>query len=107
MKKSYLTDMEMNRFSNVEGKINFQNSVRGNALYILSDVGNYGITYSMYGRSHKMSPDEYFQDIKRVISVTPGYADKIHLIMPLLYQARQYKRNKRESLDCAIALQGL
>lgn len=105
--EDYLLHTELNRFSNGEGKAKLQNSVRDSDLYILSDVGNYGINYPMHGRNHEMSPDEHFQDIKRVISATGGHADKIHVIMPLLYQARQHKRKGRESLDCAIALQEL
>lgn len=105
--ENYIIEVELNRFANGEGKAKFQNSVRGSDVYILSDVGNYGITYSMHGREHEMSPDEHFQDIKRVISAAGGHADKMHLIMPLLYQARQHKRKGRESLDCAIALQEL
>lgn len=102
-----ITNVELSRFSNGEGKAILQNSVRDKDVYILSDVGNYGDTYKMHGRVHEMSPDEHFQDIKRVISAMGGNADKIHLIMPLLYQSRQHKRNGRESLDCAIALQEL
>jgi len=105
--KEYLTKIEQSRFSNGEGKVKFQNSVRANDVYILSDVGNYGITYEMHGKKHEMSPDEHFQDIKRVISATGGHANQIHVIMPLLYQSRQHKRKGRESLDCAIALQEL
>lgn len=105
--KDFIIEIEASRFSNGEGKIKLQNSVRDSDVYIISDVGNYGITYSMHGRIHEMSPDEHFQDIKRVISAMSGNAEKMHLIMPLLYQSRQHKRKGRESLDCAIALQEL
>lgn len=105
--KSYMVDVEVARFSNGEGKAKFQNTVRGDDVYILSDVGNYGLSYLLHGKFHEVSPDEHFQDIKRVIAATCGHADKVHLIMPLLYQARQHKRKGRESLDCAIALQEL
>lgn len=105
--EEFFVDVELNRFSNGEGKAIFQNSIRGCDVYVISDVGNYGITYLLHGRVHEMSPDEHFQDIKRVISATCGHADKVHLIMPLLYQSRQHKRKGRESLDCAIALQEL
>lgn len=105
--ESLIIPISNSRFSNGEGKIKIENSIRDQDLYILSDVGNYDVTYSMHGRVHSMSPDEHFQDIKRVISAASGYASKITVIMPLLYQSRQHKRKGRESLDCAIALQEL
>lgn len=105
--QSMIIPISNNRFSNGEGKVKIENSIRDQDLYILADVGNYDITYSMHGRTHSMSPDEHFQDIKRVISAASGYASKITVIMPLLYQSRQHKRKGRESLDCAIALQEL
>ena len=95
------------RFSNGEGKVSIKDSVNGSDLYILSDVGNYGISYMMHGKEHFMSPDEHFEDIKRVIAATSGHALKINVIMPLLYESRQHKRRGNESLDCAIALQEL
>lgn len=105
--KDHIIKATNSRFSNGEGKVKLQTTVRDKDLYILSDVGNYGLTYKMHGMIHHMSPDEHFQDIKRVISATAGHARRITLIMPLLYQARQHKRKGRESLDCAIALQEL
>lgn len=105
--KDYIIPVDNNRFSNGEGKVIIRGSVREKDLYILSDVGNYNIGYKMHGTDHQMSPDEHFQDIKRVISATSGHASKITVIMPLLYQSRQHKRKGRESLDCAIALQEL
>ena len=95
------------RFANGEGKVKIEDSVRDKDLYIISDVGNYSIYYEFHGLKHYMSPDEHFQDIKRVISATSGHAERITLIMPLLYQSRQHKRKGRESLDCAISLQEL
>lgn len=95
------------RFSNGEGKIKVEKSVRDKELYILTDVSNYSINYNFHGMQHYMSPDEHFQDIKRLISATSGHAARINLIMPLLYQSRQHKRKGRESLDCALALQEL
>ena len=95
------------RFANGEGKVKIEDTVRDKDLYIISDVGNYSINYELHGLKHYMSPDEHFQDIKRVISATSGHAERITLIMPLLYQSRQHKRKGRESLDCAIALQEL
>ena len=106
-RKSYKIKMESDRFSNGEGKVSIDESVNGIDLYILSDVGNYGISYLMHGREHYMSPDEHFEDIKRVIAATSGHADRINVIMPLLYESRQHKRRGNESLDCAIALQEL
>lgn len=105
--ENYIIPVKNSRFSNGEGKVTIKNSVREKDLYILSDVGNYNISYKMHGVEHAMSPDEHFQDIKRVISATSGHASKITVVMPLLYQSRQHKRKGRESLDCAIALQEL
>lgn len=105
--ESYLLPITRDRFSNGEGKIKINGTVRDKDIYILSDVGNYNITYDMHGFIHHMSPDEHFQDIKRVISAISGYASKITLIMPLLYESRQHKRKGKESLDCALALKEL
>ena len=103
----YTIPIICSRFSNGEGKVKIDGSVRDKELYILTDVSNYSINYNFHGMKHYMSPDEHFQDIKRVISATSGHAGKINLIMPLLYQSRQHKRKGRESLDCALALQEL
>lgn len=105
--ENFIVPVNNVRFSNGEGKVRIEETVRDKDLYILSDVGNYGITYKLHGMVHNMSPDEHFQDIKRVISATSGHAGKVTVVMPLLYQARQHKRKGRESLDCAIALQEL
>ncbi len=105
--KSYITPIETVRFSNGEGKAVIKGSVRSKDLYILSDVGNYGMEYLYHGKTHIMTPDEHFQDIKRTISATCGHSAKITVIMPLLYESRQHKRKGRESLDCAVALQEL
>lgn len=106
-KTKYIVDIENVRFSNGEGKVKINSSVRDTDLFILADVGNYNMSYNFFGREHFMSPDEHFQDIKRSISATSGSAKRIVVVMPLLYQARQHKRKGRESLDCAIALQEL
>lgn len=106
-KKNCIIPIVNDRFNNGEGKVTIKGSVREKDLYILADVGNYNIEYKMHGIVNHMSPDEHFQDIKRVISATSGHASKITVIMPLLYQSRQHKRKGRESLDCAIALQEL
>lgn len=104
---SFLVDFKPDRFSNGEGKVKINESVNNTDLYILSDVGNYDISYNYHGRVHYMSPDEHFEDIKRSIAATSGHASKINVVMPLLYESRQHKRKGNESLDCAIALQEL
>jgi len=106
-KKDYIIPITNSRFNNGEGKIKIEENIRNKDIYIISDVGNYGLTYKLYGKEHIVSPDEHFQDIKRVISATSGSASKISVVMPLLYESRQHRRNVRESLDCAIALQEL
>ncbi|MCT8975638.1 ribose-phosphate pyrophosphokinase [Clostridium sp. CX1] len=105
--KSYLIKSENIRFSNGEGKIKLEESIRGKDVYILCDVGNYSIEYKMFGFMNHMGPDEHFQDIKRTISAIRGKAERITVIMPLLYASRQHRRKGRESLDCAMALQEL
>lgn len=104
---SYIIPTEEVRFNNGEGKVRILDSVRGKDLYILSDVGNYHCTYTMFGYENRMGPDEHFQDIKRVVSAIGGKASRITVIMPLLYASRQHRRKGRESLDCAIALEEL
>lgn len=105
--KKYIAELDASRFSNGEGKVIIQDSVRDKEIYIFCDIGNYGVTYKCHGKDHEMMPDEHFQDIKRVISATCGHSSKVTVVMPLLYQARQHRRKGRESLDCAIALQEL
>lgn len=105
--ESFLISTQEIRFSNGEGKVKIQESVRGKDIYILCDVGNYSCTYEMYGFTHHKGPDEHFQDIKRVISALGGKARRVTLFMPLMYEGRQHKRKGRESLDCALALQEL
>lgn len=95
------------RFNSGEGKGVIHESVRGFDIYIVADLFNYGVTYKMYNMEIPMSPDEHYQDIKRIISAIGGKARRITVIMPMLYESRQHKRNSRESLDCAIALQEL
>lgn len=96
------------RFGNGEGKIEICDSVRAKDIYILSDVGNYSITYSLpNGITNHYSPDDHFRDIQRAIIAMRNHADKITVIMPLLYSSRQHRRKNRESLDCATALQEL
>lgn len=107
IKDSYIIPHEEIRFKNGEGKVTIQESVRGKDIYIISDVGNYGITYNMFGFSNHMSPDDHLQDLKRVVSAISGKARRVTVIMPLLYASRQHKRKRRESLDCSMALQEL
>ena len=104
---NYIVPIKESRFSNGEGKIQISETIRSKDLFIISDVGNHSKTYKMYGYESHIGPDEHFQDIKRLISAIKGHAKKINIIMPLLYSSRQHKRESRESLDCAIALQEL
>ena len=104
---NYLIPVDITRFSDGEGKITILETIRGKDVYIISDTHNYSITYNMYGFTHNMSPDEHFQDIKRVISAIMGHAKSIKVVMPFLYASRQHRRKSRESLDCALALQEL
>lgn len=106
-RSSYIMNMTRDRFNNGEAKITIDETIRDKDVFILSDVGNYSITYKMHGMDVPLGPDEHFQDIKRCISALSGYARRITVITPLLYQSRQDKRKGRESLDCAIGLQEL
>ena len=104
---SYLLGAKVPRFGSGEAKGVILESVRGSDLYILVDVCNYSLTYSLGGHENHMSPDDHYQDLKRIISAVGGKARRITVIMPFLYESRQHKRTARESLDCAIALQEL
>ncbi len=106
-KDSFLISTSCHRFSSGEGKGVINETVRGYDLFIIADVGNYSRTFKMFGMDCPMSPDDHFQDIKRIISAISGKARRINIIMPLLYESRQHKRVSRESLDCALALQDL
>lgn len=105
--KTYLVNAQQTRFANGEGKVLLSETVRGKDIYILADVSNYGVTYKMFGKEVNMGPDEHLQDIKRVLSAMNGRANKVTVVMPLLYASRQHKKKSRESLDCAMALQDL
>lgn len=107
MRDSYILKSKVSRFGSGEGKGEILESVRGTDLYILVDVCNYSLTYTVSGHENHMSPDDHFQDLKRVIAAVGGKARRITVIMPFLYESRQHKRTARESLDCAIALQEL
>lgn len=104
---NYLVKTSVPRFGTGEAKGMIFDSVRGDDLYILVDVCNYSITYQMNGVTNRMSPDDHFNDLKRIISAIGGKARRITVIMPFLYEGRQHKRSSRESLDCAMALQEL
>lgn len=105
--KSFILPVEAPRFANGEAKVKILESVRGKDIYIISDIGDYSCTYKIFGYENHMSPDDHFQDIKRVLSAVAGKARRITVIMPLLYSSRQHRRAGRESLDCAMALQEL
>ncbi|MCR5237496.1 MAG: ribose-phosphate pyrophosphokinase [Lachnospiraceae bacterium] len=107
LRNSYLLDVSLPRFGSGEAKGMINESVRGMDLYLLVDVCNYSVTYSMFGEENHMSPDDHFQNLKRIIAAVGGKARRITVIMPFLYESRQHKRAARESLDCAIALQEL
>ena len=102
---SYIIQTKVPRFGTGEAKGVIMESVRGDDLYFLVDVANYSLTYSMCGHENHMSPDDHYQDLKRLIAAVGGKARRITVIMPFLYESRQHKRNSRESLDCALALQ--
>ena len=104
---SYLLEAKVPRFGSGEGKGQILESVRGTDLFLLVDVLNYSQTYSLCGQINHMSPDDHYQDLKRIIAAVGGKARRITVIMPFLYESRQHKRTARESLDCAIALQEL
>ena len=104
---SYLLNTKVPRFGSGEAKGMILESVRGTDLYLLVDVLNYSMTYSLCGHENHMSPDDHYQDLKRIIAAVGGKARRITVIMPFLYESRQHKRTSRESLDCALALQEL
>ena len=107
LRDSYLVNAETPRFGSGEAKGLLKESVRGDDIYLMVDVCNYSLTYSLCGHTNHMSPDDHFQDLKRVIAAIAGKARRINVIMPFLYESRQHKRTGRESLDCALALQEL
>ena len=104
---SYLVRSSCPRFGTGEAKGILEESVRGDDLYLMVDVCNYSLTYSLCGHTNHMSPDDHFQDLKRIIAAVGGKARRVNVIMPFLYESRQHKRTRRESLDCALALQEL
>ena len=104
---TFIIDADVPRFGSGEAKGIIKESVRGKDLYLMVDVCNYSLTYSLTGNTNHMSPDDHFQNLKRVIAAVGGKARRINVIMPFLYESRQHKRTSRESLDCALALQEL
>lgn len=106
-KDSYLIENELPRFGSGEGKGVIRESVRGMDLYLMVDVCNFSATYTISGKLNPMSPDDHFQNLKRIIAAVAGKARRITVIMPFLYESRQHKRSTRESLDCALALKEL
>lgn len=107
VREDYIIHSNVPRFGSGEAKGIIKESVRGKDLYLMVDVLNYNVTYSLTGNINHMSPDDHFQNLKRVIAAIGGKARRINVIMPFLYESRQHKRNGRESLDCALALQEL
>ena len=105
--ETFVIPINCPRFSTGEAKAMVMHSIRTYDTYIIVDVFNHGVSYKMYGQDRPMSPDDHYQDLKRVISAMSGKARRITVIMPMLYEGRQHKRISRESLDCAIALQEL
>ena len=106
-KDSYIVDSSVPRFGSGDAKSIISESVRGKDIYLIVDVCNYSLTYSLCGHTNHMSPDDHYQDLKRIIAAIAGKARRINVIMPFLYESRQHKRSSRESLDCALALQEL
>ncbi|MCI8357522.1 MAG: ribose-phosphate pyrophosphokinase [Lachnospiraceae bacterium] len=107
MEDNYLFEVDCPRFGSGEGKAILNTSVRGKDIFILTDVCNHSLTYSMNGFINHMSPDDHYQDLKRIINAINGKAHRVNVIMPFLYEGRQHKRTGRESLDCAYAIEEL
>lgn len=106
-KKTFLVGNNCPRFTTGDGKALINDSIRGKDLFIICDVGNYSIEYNMFGTPNRMSPDDHYADLKRIISACAGKANKITVVMPLLYGGRQHRRTARESLDCSQMLHEL
>lgn len=104
--KSYLLDFSCPRFGSGEAKCVLKESVRGSDIFAMVDVTNYSLTYQLCGEVNHMSPDNHYQDLKRLIGSCRG-ARRVNVVMPFLYEGRQHKRTRRESLDCALALEEL
>ncbi len=105
--ETYTIENSCPRFQSGDGKGMIKSTIRGYDLYIIVDVGNYSLTYQYFGNENHMSPDDHYQDLKRIIQAASGKAHRINVVMPLLYGGRQHRRSYRESLDGAFALQEL
>ena len=105
--ESFLIDCDCPRFGSGEAKGIISESIRGTDMFVMVDVCNHSLTYKICGHTNHMSPDDHYQDLKRIIATAAGKAHRINVIMPFLYESRQHKRTRRESLDCALALQEL
>ncbi len=105
--ETYIAHIKCPRFGTGEAKCVISETVRGHDVFIICDMFNHGVTYKMYGQTNHMSPDDHYQDLKRIIAAASGKARRITVIMPMLYEGRQHRRTSRESLDCALALQEL
>ena len=105
--ETYITHIKCPRFGSGEAKCVINETVRGHDVYIICDMFNHGVTYNMYGVENRMSPDDHYQDLKRIIAAISGKARRVTVVMPMLYEGRQHRRTARESLDCAMALQEL
>ncbi|WP_455014271.1 ribose-phosphate pyrophosphokinase [Hominenteromicrobium sp.] len=104
---TFLIESSCPRFSSGDGKGMINSTVRGYDLFFIVDVGNYSLTYNYFGQENRMSPDDHYQDLKRLIQAASGKAHRMNVVMPLLYGGRQHRRSYRESLDCAYMLQEL
>ena len=107
LRDTYVINASCPRFGSGEAKGMIHETIRGYDLYIMTDVTNYSLTYKLCGNENHMSPDDHYQDLKRIISASTGKAHRVNVIMPFLYESRQHKRTSRESLDCALGLQEL
>ena len=107
LKDNYLLDCACPRFGSGEAKGIVNESIRGTDLFLMTDVCNHSLTYTVSGFTNHMSPDDHYQDLKRIIAATNAHARRITVIMPFLYESRQHKRSKLESLDCALSLEEL
>lgn len=104
---NFIVESSCPRFSSGDSKGLIKDTIRGRDLYFITDIGNHSCTYNFFGKENRMSPDDHYQDLKRLIQAAGGKAHRINVIMPLLYGGRQHRRNYRESLDCAFMLQEL
>jgi len=91
LRDSYIIDCDLPRFGNGEGKAVINESIRGFELYFITDIGNCGVKYNKNGADVTISPDEHYQDIKRLISATRGLGYKNNAILPLPTKAGSIK----------------